>query len=143
MQVDLKRETQQLESYLEEKVTCFKVLLELTREQEKITKEEDMDLKRLDLILKQKEVQVNKIKRIDKFLNGRKGSEITNEKTTTLAQIIKDLIALEESSYQNLSSAQLPLKEELLNHHRKRGLKKLYTNRPVGIICPKFIEREI
>jgi hypothetical protein len=132
-----------VERYLEEKLNLFKVLLDLTREQDNITREKDIDLKKLNLILKQKDAQINKIKGIDQILRTRKGSTTTNENPNTLAQIIKDLLSLEESSYRNLYSNQSTLKDELLDHHGKRGLKKLYANRPKNNPCPKFIERNI
>jgi len=138
--------TQQMESYLEEKLACFKALLDLTREQVSITKEEHINLKSLELILQQKEDRLARIKEIDHLLK-RKGlsesSAINKEKTVPLVQIMKEMVSLEEVSYQSLFHSQLSLREELVDHHRKKGLRKLYINRVAQTAAPKFMEREI
>ena len=138
---------QQVEDCLEDKLACFKALLGLTQEQVKITKGEDkeehIDLKGLDLILQQKEDQLNMLKRIDHSLKGLNKLQAVKEKMGALAQIIRELVALEEISYQNLSTSQLALKEEMVNHQRIKGLTKVYINRPAQTAYPKFMERQI
>jgi hypothetical protein len=141
--MNISGQTQQLERYLEERLVYFRVLLDLTQEQVRITKEKQIDLKRLNFILQQKEDQLKALRKIDHILSDLHRSQIVKEKTILLTQIIKNIISLEEVSYRDLYSGQLALREELVSHYRKKGMMKLYINRPGQITCPKFMEKEI
>jgi hypothetical protein len=120
--------------YLEKKLSLVQTILDHSQEQVKTVEEKEIDLKRLEFFLQNKETQLLQIKQIDRRLEPLikefRKNNMRDPRIDTLIQTLRDklndLLSIERHCYKNLLRRQTTVREELTNYYRKKSLSRIY-----------------